>query len=500
MYPRGEQTSGSKGRVMRIVSRLLGCLCVPIVAGLASIAGSAPAALGATSSAFAPLAPLAPEPPPPPTLEQVDFKENIAVRIDHQKNEVPEKPVDIEEVGEKNEVEWQKAALAANTKNWPVAYVKGKTIKLVARFKVEAATREFIKEKLEGEIRILGRATIGGVAMTFTKNLTKKAAEEELAEHETYLTTGEIVASAALPNRVFYELSPITWEWIVQEKGVPVLFIQPLGISMHNFYTTNAAPLKSVVTYLTLLDLDTLGIFKEGKQPPAEADAIKGVWSEFKTRKMELRWYGIEKGELHRGGKVLKYYKDEATEGETLKKIVEKEIPRCEAGSVKALLEEGAGQCGAWGIALSNAFGIEGVTSALLEIVAKFGAEGEKCAKAAECNLLVKEWEFVGEGKKEARFPYTAEQIKDLKGIPAQGTSNPPSTFNNHYIVEAKKGAGTLYDPSYGAGPYEGAEALKAFQVASIAGFCIPFKEAESECQKAPAALQVAIGGTDPFE
>jgi hypothetical protein len=482
---------------MKRVSLLPGAIVLSIGVLMALTPGLA---LAAPAGASLSLAPLAPEPPPAPTLEQVDFKENIAIRIDHQKNEVPEAAVDIDEVGEKNEVEWQKAALAANTKNWPVAYVKGRTIKLIARFKVEAATRAFIKEKLEGEIRILGHATIGGVAMTFAKNLTKKAAEEQLTEHETYLTTGEIEASAALPNRVFYELSSILWEWIVQEKGVPVLWIQPLGTSTHNFYTTYAAPLKSVTTYLTLLDLDTLGIVKEGKQPPAEADVIKGVYAEFKTKKVELRWYGIEKGELKRGGKVLKYYKDEATEGKTLKEIEELEIARCEASTVKELLEDGTGQCGAWAKALSFALGAEGITSAVLEVVAKFGEAGEKCAVAAECNLLVKEWEFVGEGKKEARFPWTATQIKDLKGIPAQGTSNPPSTFNNHFIVEAKKGAKKLYDPSYGTGPYEGAESLKEFQVASIAGFCLPFKDAESECQKAPAALQMTINGTEPFE
>ena len=40
-----------------------------------------------------------------------------------------------------------------------------------------------------------------------------------------------------------------------------------------------------------------------------------------------------------------------------------------------------------------------------------------------------------------------AEDVKDLPGIPGQGSGNPKSYFSNHAVVLVN---GTCYDPSYG--------------------------------------------------
>lgn len=49
-------------------------------------------------------------------------------------------------------------------------------------------------------------------------------------------------------------------------------------------------------------------------------------------------------------------------------------------------------------------------------------------------------------------FPYLRDyDAVEVPGIPGQGNSNPPEAFENHYVV---KYGGKIYDPSYGAGPF----------------------------------------------
>jgi hypothetical protein len=51
-----------------------------------------------------------------------------------------------------------------------------------------------------------------------------------------------------------------------------------------------------------------------------------------------------------------------------------------------------------------------------------------------------------------ANFPYViGKDAFNLPGIPGQGQPEPPSAFENHYVV---KYGGKIYDPSYGAGPF----------------------------------------------
>lgn len=302
-----------------------------------------------------------------------------------------------------------------------------------------------------------GTGTVGGVALKFETELTKADLE---ASKGSFLTK-EVEASTALANKVLYESATITWKWSLKETGQPA-FEQELGKSTHNFYLTNAVPLAGIVNYLTLLDLDTQGIEKVAtKQPPSEAEIIKGIWGEFATRKIGLRWYEVEPGTLHRGGLTLEYYEENNTVNKTLKEIDEAGIARCSIEGVEGLLRQAEGKCGAWALAYSYALADEGISSVVLDVEPQFGKG--KCEKAGGCQLLVKNWEFVGAGK-EGEFPYKGNEIKDLAGVPGQGVANPPAIFNLHYVVEAKVGEKKLYDPSYGLGPYEGAEPLKEFQ------------------------------------
>lgn len=434
--------------------------------------------------------------PPAPAIEQVDFRNNQDASLDHQNNTTGESAVAINDVGEKNKVEWQSSTVAGDTKNWPVAFVHATTPKLVAQFTLKKGTEEFIAKKLEGNATVTGEYTVSGEALKLETEVTKA----ELEAHKGYFTTAEFgVKNTALPNKVLYSHPTITWKWKLKETGQPA-FEQELGKTSHNLYLTFAAPLAGATTYLTLLDLDTGGIEKE-KQFPTEAEAINGIWTEFKTLSIGLRWYEVEPGTLHRGGKTLEYYEQHETVGETLEKIDEAGEPECGIGTVSGLLEEAKGQCGAWAKAFAFALANEGISSVVLNVQAEFGAVGEKCAALGACNMLVNNWKFEGAGASGVpNFPYKASEVKDVAGLAGQGVANPPAVFGNHLVVEAKKGGKTLYDPSYGTGAFAGAEPLKELQAKDVAGFCGPFVAHKTECQKAPAALQLATSEVQKFE
>lgn len=463
----------------------------------------------------------APPPPPAPRLEQVDFANNASVLVDHRKEvsherlakkeEEPERALAITEFNGADEIEWKSPKAGEVTKNWPVAYVQGTKPKLTARFALEAGTREFLEKEIEGEPTVTGETTVAGVALVFTKKFTIAEIEAQLAAHAKFLETGEIESANALANKIRYERSTITWKWAVKVKGRPRLLEQGLGASVHNVYVTFAKALEGTTIYLTFLDLDSQGIEKQA-QPPKEAEAVAGVWEGFASKggipSLHTRIYNPATGEIRRTGTILWYYYDIAA-GKTLKQHLEaeeEEIRGCAFFTVKALLENVQGRCGAWAYTLQNALATEGLGSELIHLFAQFG-EKIPCAEANSCVMLVKHWTFGELGEPEGVFPYLTTQVTDANGVAGQGVENPPPFFWDHAIVKAgPAGSSALYDPSYGTGPFLGKEGLKEgekpsetsvlteYQANSIDGFCRPEKEKESKpwkCQKAPAALEL---------
>jgi hypothetical protein len=415
--------------------------------------------------------------PPLPPLEKIQFTNSNEIVIDHQHNAVPEKAITITEYGAKNSFQWEKAG--ANIKNWPIMYKQGARIKLEARLSVGNATRAFLLGMIEGQTRIYGESTVNGVALLFSAEFSPAEVKSQLEAHNMYLSTNVVTAGNALSARVGYEEMKIAWRWEVKEVGRANPYRQRLGESKHNLYVVRAEPRTTAAPYLTLLDVDSLGIAKES---PSEAQVVAGAWKGFEAATgpaMHLRTYEVATGTIARNGKTLEYWA-EVMPGKTLN---EQEMPECTATTILELLEKGKGQCGAWALAFGSALAIEGVGSKFLEVKPTVGGF-----------FLVKNWEFAADAgtSGNAEFPYLPEEITDRLGIAGQGDPNPPGAFKNHYIEEVHVEAGPeeLYDPSYGTGPYKGANPLKELQEASIAGFC----ELKSfDCQKTPAALQLKI-------
>jgi hypothetical protein len=431
-------------------------------------------------------------PPPAPRIEQVDFSGNQSVLVDHTLNVVPEKAISIKEVtgGGNDEIEWKEPKAGELIKNWPVVYALGDKIKLEARFALEAAAQVFLETKLEGEVTLGGSMTTGGKTLTFSRKLTQGEVTAQMVAHKTYLSTGAlpVESNEELPLEVrLYENVLIKWKWAAKETGRLNAYEQQIGSSNHNIYVTF---LKALTTenYLTLLDMDTAGIAEE-PQAPTEAQAIAGAWRAFKHEEegvpsMQFRVYDPKTGVIERNGLTLKYYA-EVTPGSTLAALAVNEPARCTFFEGYELLEKAEGQCGAWAETLGFALVSEGIKSKGVGLLPSLYTMGP-CVLAG-CIILVKNWEFAAGGgaKPGEEFPYEANEVTELLGIVGQGVQNPSSWFAGHVIVEA---GSALYDPSYGLGPISGAEALKKYQEASIAGVCSGTRPA-FKCQVTPGAL-----------
>jgi hypothetical protein len=456
-----------------------------------------------------------------PRVEQITFKESEPILVDHRKNSAHgenEKAIGIGEF--EGEPFWKSPNPGEITKNWPVAYARGKEMLIQeVKLAVSAEAKTFLETETEEppKPKVVGEVTVKGTKITFTREYTIAEIKTQLAAHATYLTTGEMTTNTTLPNEVFYESATINWKWVVKEKGGAT--IEPTaGTSTHNLYTTYEKPLAGTEIFLTILDLDTQNIEKEVK-PPTEAGVIKGTWKGFSTLEgaanipsVHIRAYNAATGAwINRSGTVLWYWSEQtpntALSGKSIeedRETEEAEELASECGSLQtaALLERLKGTCDWWAAALKNALAVEGLKSEIIQLQVKYaGGEGKICEAGFECAMLVKNWTFKNPGMGE--FPYAPAEVVRTKGVPGQGLENPPAGFYNHFIVKAGPTAGgMMYDPSYGAGPFSGGatptekSVLEEFQSASLDGFCRPkavgeIGRAPTACQTTPAKLQL---------
>jgi hypothetical protein len=448
---------------------------------------------------------LVPGLPEKPQVSTVEFANNTAVLVDTQPNEpdAPEEGLAINEYPKDagTDVAWEYAS-GKVVKNWPIAYPektagKPTMIKLDAKFTMGKDAEEFLEKMIEGETEIVGELTLAAAKLEFKEKF--KTPAELVAELKSagHLSTGNVESTVAIPQEVaLYGLDAILWKLVGTETGGKK-FNESMGESQHNIFVTYLEPSTKQTnqTFLTLLYLSTVGVEKV-KKVPTEAEAITGVWNAFSTDKMELVEYNVATGVIkNKPGTVLEYYKNIAPAGQTAEEEMKK-ASSCSSVTVPELLHTKEGQCAAWASAFGYSLGYQGIHSDKVEVTVNFGAGSECTAK--ECDLLVKIWKFKPcPGMKKPPLTYLASEVTDVAGAPAQGTTDPNSAFELHYLVQQGK---TLYDPSYGTAPITAAtkeEALEKYQATYLAGFC---NTAKNKCGEVSEASKKALVGSEVYE
>ena len=302
----------------------------------------------------------------------------------------------------------------------------------------------------------------------------------------------QLLADAANPNNLIYPATAadkplpalqvdvfdliIKWE-ISTDNGMNW---KQLDVSQNKMYVTWQEPL--VETYQEgnngalfgtgFLYLETVyNVSCESAKGNSSAeDIISNVWSKFETRNV-----------ARVDGHQLTYYEDDAPD----------------ANASSELIRDGDGICYAWCGFFLDALKIQGIGE-IFEVLT-IEPIPEYSSNPFSPLLLVNNWQFIpdnlGEGLDllsasgevttviEDRFPYTHirgwrsnpsgngyqpgyHEVFDENGLPAQGTSDPISFFNNHALVRI---GGKLYDPSYGGhGPYD---SLLEYEDQNVAGF-----------------------------
>lgn len=440
------------------------------------------------SAAYAARPSFSPPPGPPekPQVMLVDFLKNLAVRVDHPTQTLINDHGLLITEWKKNTSEWQYEGGKVVT-SWPVLYAEknggaATLIELEAHFEVGANTKTFLETKIEGETKIIGELKLGTHTITFEKKFATPTLVAEQLKTLGFLSTKSVRANVGLPQEVtLYEQAPIKWKLEGTEVG-GLAFTEAMGESKHNIFVTfketYATPQFSF--FSTLVYLATRGIEKRNKTP-TEAEAVEGVWNEYAADKVPSIEYNVETGAIKVSTESLEYYKNVAIGLDVEKEI--KADATCTRTTVWELLKFKDGQCGAWAQALGETFSYEAIHSELIKIEPRFGAAGE-CSAFDTCALLVRQWLFpCPPTSGNTKFPYFASTVTDLAGIEGQGTTNPNSVFNRHYLI--KKGE-TLYDPSYGSAPIARPTllaALETYQEANVAGFCNTDKE-PYECRQ----------------
>lgn len=317
-------------------------------------------------------------------------------------------------------------------------------------------------------------------------------------------------ASKPFPAKTGEEYMTIGWKWTFHEVGASESKTQSLGSSTSDLFLTfetasphacktmaevesaelpegsrETEPCTPVVS--TLLNEGCCGL----QPPPAnEAQRILRVWGWFNKRgpirpggipvPITFGWtFNIHTGRYESPARPISYYSEigPGASAWDLRNIDRGE--RC--FDREQMLAEGTGRCGAWADWLVWAISTwGGARVAEIGVVVNSGA-GRECGSGEpeSCILLVKNWGFrASTPTRNAAFPYWSTAPVDLLGVPGQNIENPPPYFWDHALVRAGEGAAAaLFDPSYGNGPFQGAnkdEVLQNYQNASIDGYCRP--------------------------
>jgi hypothetical protein len=210
----------------------------------------------------------------------------------------------------------------------------------------------------------------------------------------------------------------ITWEYSTDGTNW-----YPAGSSVNQVYVTLGESQTTV--YHTLVHIGC----KRARDQSDPDEAVKEIWKEFQDRYV-----------LKVDGKLMKYYGDWRTKN----------------SSTKALLASRDGGCGAWARFFVDVLKVQNIPSQLKVVV-----------PSTATGFYIKDWRFTiaNPSSPDANFPFLNTfkydtvplpngmngaviritqtnyvygpivQVKDYRGKPGQGTSNPKSLFNDHGLV-----------------------------------------------------------------
>jgi hypothetical protein len=282
--------------------------------------------------------------------------------------------------------------------------------------------------------------------------------------------------SNPFPDYVNHGQLTINWEFSSNGGGWT-----SAGQTSNELYVTLDTP-DFYPVYHTLIHLSVPAAAVVLAQTPQQT--IDAVWEVFKARNVSSKHYFPNLNNL-----PYTYYKEWDTT----------------VGTLPALLNRttnptGDGQCGAIAGLFIAAVRDAGVRKSA---VPAEGISVQPVLNETEI-MLIKNWEFSGNGTSGvADYPYqntladptktpfaettpgglnsifrknattnvweyywgALAEVTDMEGVPGQNTTNPKSTFSDHWLIKL---GGKFYDPSYGLGPYVD---RKAWEDASVSGF-----------------------------
>lgn len=390
-------------------------------------------------------------------IRQVDFTNNREIVRD--RFEMTQQRI---ESIDGDSAEWKDNDCDGNTnKNWPVAYPRNSQVALNIGLCIDIKD-----EELDSLI-----ATVRGVAQGDGLNLVFERPGVALIDGLNVVTG--LTSSGNLPDAVTF-IEPLIIEWTVTVGGNS----DPAGASRHNVYTTFAEPGATSLLF-SAVHFTTHGALGA----TTEQGTVDGIWSQFTQRvssqtpdfttpRLRTRDFDTVTGIIDTEGQALRYY-NEFAPGSTLQEFFPFRGYSCTNDD---LLRFGEGRCGTWARFMSSVLDNHGIASNEILLGVQFGSpvcpviDPDPFFKLTDCVMLVKDWEFAQTGGTSGNIFYPfRDEVVDERGVAGQSVENPYPFFWDHVVIEIEiDGKATLYDPSYGIGPFQ---SLGAYENASMAGF-----------------------------
>ena len=311
---------------------------------------------------------------------------------------------------------------------FPVPYASNSTLSVYAEWQFDSAWGA----ALDGPVTIRGTtAGHAGDALVV----------EGLADVHEYSMSIQATGTETFMGVEYAPDFEIHWKMSLNEGEPPW---ESVGTSSNVLYVTHAEPLVDEL-YLTLVHVGS----KAAAGSVAKQAIFDGIWEKSAGLAIHQAKLDVSSWDVSEW-RVLSYW-GAGIDTQT-------------GGSTASLLQHGHGRCQTWANFFVDFVQAQGIAGYQVIVVPPL---------PNATHLLVKNWEFIGNGSF-AQEPigalgfkyslidppdggdYPNDDLNKIGGIPAQGNDNPRSIFANHaLVVYSASGQTRYYDPSYGLGPYD---------------------------------------------